>query len=929
MKIRDKLIHFSEGTGDNLGKVTNKVLSLGEFFEMLRSPIETNETLSKYNRLPDKEQQRLKGLNGFFYRTQVDGKKRNRKSGRPSDLITLDLDYVSVEFFERLRNKEICSDFYWMLNTTRRHTPEEPRCRITIPLKTPLSNEDYPAVSRIIGQLFDPSMVHLDKVSFRPAQMMYKPTVSCDGEFLAIRNEAPLLNWEREVEDYSEEHGDWRDLDNWPRAAGDNLRVISEKAEDPTTKKGAVGAFCRAYSIEEAIEKFLPDVYEPVDGAWAKPRYTYLGGTTSNGAEVQDDGLFLYSHHGSDPCSEMLVNAFDLVRIHKFGKEDEGLDDEKVKALGPMKLPSTKALLEFLDDDKRFKKKLVESKYDMLAMFDDAGLEVDPDDDDHERESKPRVDMRAGEREATKKKLAKSSDYDPLWYLDYDVPVPGQRRQKPGKGWHTNLELDQNGEIVSNLPNITRILQNDPRFYECLEWNEFTQTVVTRVPLNTRSELTSIYYPRDPLMGDTISDQFLGSIRIVLESENGEGKVGWGLRVTDRDLKAAVDATAQQLPFHPVKDMLLAEEWDGKRRLATVGIRYLGLPDTAYHRQSFKFFMLAAVARTFEPGHKFDYCPILEGPQGIRKSSFLKALSGGFFGELTARLHEEKEVVENIKGALIMEIGELSAMRRSQIEEQKQFLTRTSSTIREAYARQPMVFKRQCVFAASTNAATYLQDLTGNRRFWPWVVAVSEIDIDGLLEELPQIWAEAFDIYVGMREKQTFGDLPLFLSPEATEELFEIQKGKMEETEAGFMASKITDHLLNPRAADRFAEKGEIGDTPDHLSDAQVWDDVLESPRSPSKMDLKHMGDAMRMLGWQKRHTARSPSGGYAKVWAPYQDGVSAKRADGSNRISGNEWRDHWTRKLKLDTRKNFDSDDSDAPEKGRKKKKSRSDRLI
>lgn len=891
MKIRDKLIHFSEGTGQNFGKVENKVLSLGDFWRMLRDPVETRETLSKYLRLPDQEQIRLKAVNGFIYRTQVDGKKRNRKSGRPSDLITLDFDYATPELFEKFVNREVCSDIYWIMHTSRRHTPENPRFRVFIPLKTPLPNDSYPAVSRIVGQFFDPSMVHLDKVSFRPAQMMFKPTCSADAEYTSLRNEGDLLDWEDEVEVWAEDNGDWRDIDNWPRAVGDNLRQMAEKAEDPTTKKGIVGDFCRAYSIEEAIEKFLPDVYEPVDGHWAKPRYTYLGGTTSNGAEVQDDGLFLYSHHGSDPCSEMLVNAFDMVRLHLFGKDDDGIDEDKAKSLGPSKMPSFKSMKEFVLEDPKFRKAQVESNYDMLAIFDDAGLEADDGDEDDERDATPKNDMRAKARDFHEKKR-KKLDYDPLWFLDYEPPVIGERRKKPGKKWHTKLELDQNGNIVPNLPNIARILQNDPRFSECIEYNEQIGKIVMRVPLRTRSDLTTIYYPKDMVRGDRWNDSCSSAIRLVLESENGEGKLGYGLKVSDRDLESAIRIAGETLPFHPVKDMILRDEHDGKRRAEYLFIDYLGTPDTAYYREAAKLFLLAIVARTFEPGMKFDYCPVLSGPQGIRKSSFLEALSGGFFAELTADLTDEKAVVENIQHAAVVEIGELSAMRRSVIETQKQFLTRTESVIREAYGRHSQVFKRQCVFAGTTNQETYLQDLTGNRRFWPIDVQVDEIDTEKLKRNLGQIYAEVFNLYVEMREKQPLGNLPLFLSKDATDEVEVLQASKVERTEVHYMAEKIEFYLMNPRTADRFAGEDEIGDTPDYLRDDEIWQDILEETRRPSKMDIKHMGDAMRLLGWWKRHNRRFGTS-VVKVWAPFRDDVQRRNeATGGARITGNEWRD-------------------------------------
>ena len=134
---------------------------------------------------------------------------------------------------------------------------------------------------------------------------------------------------------FSERQGQKRDVDP------------NRKAEDPTTKKGIVGAFCRVYDVPAAIEKFLPDVYAPGDAGSGKARYTFLGGTTSNGAVVEDGGLFLYSYHTSDPCSDMLVNAFDMVRRHLFGHLDEGSRPD----LSPSARPSYKAMVGHVRDD--------------------------------------------------------------------------------------------------------------------------------------------------------------------------------------------------------------------------------------------------------------------------------------------------------------------------------------------------------------------------------------------------------------------------------------------------------------------------------------------------------------------------------------------------------------------------------------------------
>lgn len=116
-------------------------------------------------------------------------------------------------------------------------------------------------------------------------------------------------------------YGDWKDISQWPQVPGEDsaARRRLARQEDPTAKRGVIGAFCRTYSVTQAMERFIPGMYEETD---IPGRYTYTGGSTAGGAIVYDEDRFLYSHHATDPCSGLLVNAFDLVRLHKYGDLD-------------------------------------------------------------------------------------------------------------------------------------------------------------------------------------------------------------------------------------------------------------------------------------------------------------------------------------------------------------------------------------------------------------------------------------------------------------------------------------------------------------------------------------------------------------------------------------------------------------------------------
>lgn len=175
---------------------------------------------------------------------------------------------------------------------------------------------------------------------------MYWPSVCKDGEYVFNKRDGHLLDLDEVLRSYGS--GDaWKDATLWPRAEseGEHIRIPStKKLQDPTTKDGLIGLFCRAYTIPDVIDTYLSDVYEEgLNG-----RYTYLLGTTSNGAVLFEDEKFLHSFHGSDPAMGRSYNSFDLVRIHLFGHLDEGHKDIK-----GVTRPSMQAMLALVSKDER------------------------------------------------------------------------------------------------------------------------------------------------------------------------------------------------------------------------------------------------------------------------------------------------------------------------------------------------------------------------------------------------------------------------------------------------------------------------------------------------------------------------------------------------------------------------------------------------
>ena len=240
----------------------------------------------------------------------------------------------------------------------------------------------------------------------------------------------------------------------------------------------------------------------------------------------------------------------------------------------------------------------------------------------------------------------------------------------------------------------------------------------------------------------------------------GNGKIDGAL---------SLHATAHA--FNEVQDFLSGLAWDGVPRLDTLFIDYLGAADTPYTRAVTRKAFTAAVTRAMIPGSKYDNMLILAGPQGLGKSTLLDKMSRGWFND-SIRTFEGKEASELLQGVWLVEISELDAFRRTDVARIKQFLSLRTDRFRAAYGRHVKELPRCCVFFGTTNTKDFLQDRTGNRRFWPVDVGVAPVT-KGVWTDLPgeidQLWAEA-------KVRWQLGE-PLYLSGE----LEEAAKVKQEE----------------------------------------------------------------------------------------------------------------------------------------------------
>lgn len=781
------LVRYAVGKSTNLAKAWNRTSPWSKFCTDLSTPVKTGESRTKFDEMSKDEQDLLKAINGWISTAQCKDNKRNLKNVLPRNLLSLDLDYCEIETMEAIAaGTGPLAQFESFTHSSRRHTARKPRLRQFYPLKREVDADEYHALVRIISWIIDGKrepIIQVDRVSARPAQMMFKPTISKDGDWFCHRQEGRPIDPDEIFTLWKKKKGDPKDLSTLPLYDTEtSLRRSAAKSENPLAKPGIIGAFCRAYRIEDAMEKFIPEAYIPGDSHSENPRFTYTGSTSSNGAIVYDDGLFLYSNHGHDPCCEQNVNAFDMVRLHKFGDLDEGFD---VKETPVTQHPSYKAMTGFAREDEGVRNELVQEQYAIKNQFEDESDEEEPEED---------------------------------LIGDDSPPLKKTKKTKEKRDWRANLETDLKGRNASSIDNYNLILQTDYRLKGAIRYNEFTdqinlcQTIRADIPTISDKEC------RDPINGDRMADADDSVIRGICDAPKNKG--GYGILNHIGNLRDAVVISARKNPFHPVKDYLESLKWDGKNRIDDYLIRHTRAKDTRLAREVSRLTLLASVARVYEPGHKFDFITILEGPQGIRKSTFILELySPKWFGELSCKLDSDKEIMEQTPGYWGLEIPELDSMKKADAPIVKKFMRKTKYESRMAYGHRSSHMYTQFVVWGSTNETRYLRDDTGLRTFWPIRCHFEKgehIDTDAVRAERDQLWAEALIEYRRMRQempKDRVPVLPLCLSPEADRELDVVHEGTRLEEIHEELAAQILESADEPiRLSDLLREYGNAGD---------------------------------------------------------------------------------------------------------------------
>lgn len=665
----DKLIKISAGNSRKAMHWPETGMLWSEFIGKLARPERTTETFAEYKSYPKPKQDELKDVGGFVGGTLQNGRRKNEAAG-VRHLITLDADTIEPGGTQRIINRVASLGCAYAIYSTRKHEGAAPRLRIIVPLDRETTAEEYEAVARKLAEFIDINI--FDPTTFEPVRLMYWPSCSRDSEYVFIYEDKPFLSSAGMLSLYR----DWRNIEEWPQVPGAvKLRERSARKQgDPLSKNGIVGAFCKNYGIEEAMETFIPGVYEEAgDG-----RYTYTEGSTVGGAVVYEN-KFIYSHHATDPCSGKLCNSFDMVRLHLFGEEDqESLPDTPTN-----RLPSYGSMCRFISERDEIKKIIIQEKMEQASSAFGEGV--------------PPL------QEA----------YDPQWM--------------------TKLKVNPNsGNPVSTPYNMKLILENDPSIADRFYFDEFADRVYITSALPWDLQLSGRRVWSD---GDD------AALRNYLSDAYGiSGKE----KIAD-----SLTEIIQKRKVHPLRDYLSGLVWDGVPRLDTLLTDYLGAVDTAYTRAAIRKCLVAAVARVFRPGIKFDNMIILAGKQGLGKSTFWNRLGLDWYSDSLSTF-EGKEASELLQGYWIIEVGELAGLNKAEMNTIKGFLSKQEDIYRAPFARRTMPHPRNCILVGTTNDTEFLRDKTGNRRFWPIDLgkqpATKNVWRD-LAGEIPQIWAEAVEYF--------------------------------------------------------------------------------------------------------------------------------------------------------------------------------------
>ena len=398
-------------------------MNLEEFCSRLRTPFRSTETLEAYLRMPKAKQDELKDVGGYVFGA-LRGGKRRAGHVEARDGIVLDADNIPPGGTEDLLRRVEGLGCGYIVHSTRKHRPGAPRLRIILTLDRDVSADEYEAAARKVAWIIDPTMAIYDPTTFDATRLMYWPSCSADSEFVCRIGDKPLLSADGLLSQYE----DWHDWSSWPQVPGvaEKYRRSAERQQDPETKKGIVGAWCRVHGLSDVLTGVLDGVYRPTD---RPDRWSFAAGSTTGGAILYDE-KFLYSHHATDPAGGQLCNSFDLCRLHLFGDRDENAKPDTPAN----RLPSYQAMCDYARSDAGVVEQINRERY-----------------------------------EAATADLAEMPD--------------AETDGEPDVSWMQQLKISESGKIERTANNVLLMLSKDPRMKERIQYNEFNKRIEGVGPL--------------------------------------------------------------------------------------------------------------------------------------------------------------------------------------------------------------------------------------------------------------------------------------------------------------------------------------------------------------------------------------------------------------------------------------------------------------
>lgn len=368
--IHDRALDIALGNNRKTKTWKNRQLNWSELVSRLSETTRTPETMAEYKAMSRDQQAQVKDVGGFVGGYCNEGRRTDVAF---RSVLCLDADFADAELWP---DWELLYGNAAAAYSTHKHTADKPRLRLVVPLARDVSPDEYQAIGRRVAATL--GIDKFDDTTYQPQRVMYWPSTSQDGAYYFKSLDAPMLDPDQVLATYH----NWADVSSWPMSSrvADIAKHAATKQKDPLAKGGLLGAFCRAYTVQEAVEAFVP-AYQPCD---EPGRYTYTEGSTAAGVVIYDD-KFTYSHHATDPASGQLCNVWDLVRLHMFGDLDADVDPDTKAS----QRPSYKAMSQLAAEDGRVKAQLIADRTAEAAEdFAEDAAELPEQDDSWQKKLK-------------------------------------------------------------------------------------------------------------------------------------------------------------------------------------------------------------------------------------------------------------------------------------------------------------------------------------------------------------------------------------------------------------------------------------------------------------------------------------------------------------------------------------------------------------